>query len=121
MHIKVDEDLPQAVAAMLRQRGYSCSTVLEQGKGGWKDPALWEAVQDHQQFFLTADKGFGNIRRYPPGAHGGILLLRPSEDGIQPLLDLLEQVLVLVPKLDSLQGLLAVASPRGLRIRRRSG
>ena len=121
MHIKVDEDLPQAVAAVLRQRGYSCSTVLEQGKGGWKDPALWEAVQDHQQFFLTADKGFGNIRRYPPGAHGGILLLRPSDDGIQPLLDLLEQVLALVPGLDSLQGLLAVASPRGLRIRRRSG
>jgi predicted nuclease of predicted toxin-antitoxin system len=79
MHIKVDEDLPQSVATVLRQRGYSCSTVLEQGKGGWKDPALWEVVQDHQQFFITADKGFGNIRRYPPGTHGGILLLRPSK------------------------------------------
>ena len=121
MHIKVDEDLPQSVAQLLRQRGYSCSTVLEQGKGGWKDPVLWLAVQDHQQFFLTADKGFGNIRDYPPGSHGGILLLRPSEDGIQPLLDLLEQVLTRVPRLESLQGLLAVASPKGLRIRRRSG
>ena len=121
MHIKLDEDLPQSVAAVLRQAGYSCSTVLEQGKGGWKDPALWEAVQDHRQFFITADKGFGNIRRYPPGTHGGILLLRPSEDGIQPLLELVEQVLASVPNLQFLQGFLAVASPKGLRIRRRSG
>jgi predicted nuclease of predicted toxin-antitoxin system len=121
MHVKLDEDLPQSVATVLREKGYSCSTVLEQGKGGWKDPALWEAVQDHQQFFVTADKGFGNIRRYPPGTHSGILLLRPSEDGIQPLLDLMEQVLALVPKLQTLQGLLAVASPKGLRVRRRSG
>ncbi len=83
MHIKVDEDLPQAIAETLRRHGYSCSTVSEQGMGGFKDPALWEAVQAHHQFLITADKGFGDVRQYPPGTHGGILLLRPSEDGMR--------------------------------------
>jgi predicted nuclease of predicted toxin-antitoxin system len=121
MHIKVDEDLPQAVAQLLRQRSYECSTVSEQGMGGWKDPRLWAAVQGHEYFFITADKGFGDIRRYPPGTHGGVLLLRPSEDGIRPLVELTELVLLNVSSLEALRGLLTVASPQGLRIRRQAG
>lgn len=119
MHIKVDEDLPHAIADLLRQKGYSCSTVLEQSMGGWKDPDLWNAVQAGHCFLITADKGFGDIRRYPPGTHRGILLLRPSEDGIRPLLALMEEALTSV-RLEKLEGLLTVASPRGLRIKRLS-
>jgi predicted nuclease of predicted toxin-antitoxin system len=66
MHIKVDEDLPRAIAEVLRQRGYSCSTVVEQKMGGWADADLWEVVQDHEQFLITAGKGFGDIRRHAP-------------------------------------------------------
>jgi predicted nuclease of predicted toxin-antitoxin system len=120
MHVKVDEDLPRAVAIVLRQKGYSCSTVLEQEMGGWGDADLWRAVQAHRQFLVTADKGFGDIRRHPPGAHHGVLLLRPSEDGIRPLVSLLEETLASVASLEKLEGLLAVASPRGLRIKRLS-
>lgn len=116
MHI--NEDLPQAVAQKLRAAGYEASTVLEQAMAGWKDPDLWRAVQAHQQFLVTADKGFGDIRAYPPGSHGGILILRPTEDGIRPLIELVEQVLSSVPDLSALEGLLAIASPQGLRIRR---
>ena len=36
MHIKVDEDLPAAVAVQLRTSGYFASTVVEQGMGGGK-------------------------------------------------------------------------------------
>jgi len=79
MHIKIDEDLPPAVARMLRERGYASSTVLDQGMSGWKDP---------------------------------------NEDGIRPLLELMEQFLASVPDLTQLMGVLAVVSPQGLRIRR---
>src|SRR4051794_19768579 len=118
MHIKVDEDLPLDVADVLRARGYESSTVREQALGGTKDPVLWRTVQQHGQFLVTADKGFGDLRKYPPGSHGGVLVLRPAEDGIQPLLDLMYQVLSTVPNLRMLEGLLAVASHQGLRIRR---
>ena len=118
MHFKVDEDLPREVAHLLRAKGYECSTVLEQGLGGTKDPELWRIVQDHRQFLITADKGFGDVRRFPPGSHGGVLLLRPADDGIQPLLDLVNQALKTVSDFRQLRGLLTIVSPLGLRIRR---
>ena len=55
MHIKVDEDIPPIAATWLREKGYEASTVVEQGMRGWKDAALWQVVQAHQQFLLTAD------------------------------------------------------------------
>jgi predicted nuclease of predicted toxin-antitoxin system len=117
MHIKVDEDLPLIAADWLRERGFEASTVVEQGMGGWKDDQLWEAVQEKAQFLITADKGFADVRLYPPGSHGGILLLRPNEDGIRPVLDLLGAVLGEVD-LAELEGVLAVATAQGLRVRR---
>jgi len=117
MHIKVDEDLPSNVVHRLRERGHTASGVVEQGMGGWKDPDLWQVVQDHRFFLVTGDKGFGDIRSYPPGTHAGILLLRPDEDGIRPLVELLESVLESYD-LEDLTGLLAVATPKGIRIRR---
>ena len=117
MHIKVDEDIPPIAAAWLREKGYEASTVVEQGMRGWKDAALWQAVQADQQFLLTADKGFGDIRAHPPGSHSGVLLLRPEVDGIRPILDLLKMVLSEVD-MQQLTGAVSVATPRGLRIRR---
>jgi predicted nuclease of predicted toxin-antitoxin system len=78
MKVKVDEDLPRALISMLQRVGYDATGVYEQGMGGWKDPALWEFVQAENRFIVTADKGFGDIRVYPPGTHHGVLVLRPD-------------------------------------------
>jgi predicted nuclease of predicted toxin-antitoxin system len=117
LKVKVDEDLPPIAAHFLRQFGYDASTVVDQGMGGWKDLALWQAIQAEQRFLVTADKGFGNIKLYPPGTHSGILLLRPDEDGIRPVLELLHPVLAKF-LLEHLTRTLAVATPRGVRVRR---
>ncbi|MCB9435357.1 MAG: DUF5615 family PIN-like protein [Ardenticatenaceae bacterium] len=117
MHIKVDEDLPPIAATWLRDKGYEASTVVQQGMGGWKDPQLWRVVQQEGSFLLTADKGFADIRQFPPGSHAGVLLLRPDRDGIQPILELLKDVLASI-KLQDIQRAVAVATPNGLRIRR---
>jgi predicted nuclease of predicted toxin-antitoxin system len=102
---------------ILREHGYDATSVIEQGMGGWKDPQLWIAIQSEESFLVTADKGFGDIRTYPPGKHFGILLLRPDEDGIRPMIELLQQVLNSY-KLEELVGTVTVATPRGIRMRR---
>lgn len=117
MLIKVDEDLPPIVAERLRQKGYNASTVVEQEMGGWKDPILWQAIQAEGRFLVTADKGFANIKAYPPETHAGVLLLRPDDDGIRPILILLEEVLANF-NLETLTKTVTVATSRGLRIRR---
>ena len=115
--IKVDEDLPRAALSLLREHGYQAMSVVEQKMGGWKDPPLWVAVQKEKRFFITADKGFADIRAHPPGEHAGILLLRPDEDGIRPILELLAKVLE-IHQLDGLSKSVTVVTPRGIRIRR---
>ncbi len=117
MRVKVDEDLPKQATQLLRERGFDALSVIEQGMGGFKDAPLWSAVQSEQRFMVTADKGFGDIRLFPPGTHAGILVLRPDEPGIRPLLELLEEVLAGYD-LAELSGAVAVASPRSIRIRR---
>lgn len=117
MRVKVDEDLPKAAVQMLRRHGHEASSVVEQGMGGAKDFSLWQAVQAEHRFLVTADKGFGDIRSYPPGTHVGILLLRPDQAGIPPVLELLERTLAAYD-LEALAGAVAVVTPRGVRIRR---
>ena len=102
--VKVDEDLPRAAVDLLRDWGYDAAGVYEQGMSGWKDPELWRAVQAEGRFLVTADKGFGDIRTYPPGTHRGILVL-------------LGRVLASY-SLEQLAGCIVVATPRGIRIRR---
>lgn len=117
MRVKTDEDLPRMATVTLREYGHDAVSVLEQGVGGWKDADLWHAVQDERRFLVTADKGFADIRHHPPGTHASVLLLRPDEDGIRPMIELLRRVLHHYD-LASLQGTIAVVSPRGVRVRR---
>jgi predicted nuclease of predicted toxin-antitoxin system len=117
LKVKLDEDLPRLAAQVVREYGYDAASVLEQGMGGWKDPRVWRGVQEEERFLITADKGFADIRVYPPGAHHSILLLRPDEDGTRPVLELLQQALNTYD-LNDLAGTTTVATPRGIRIRK---
>ena len=117
MQIKVDEDLPRAVATLLRHAGHDARTVREENMGGAKDPQLWRRTLREERLLITAEKGFGDIRHYPPGTHPGIILLRPREDGIRPLLALMEALLAGCG-LEGLAGCITVVTPGGARIRR---
>jgi len=115
--IKVDEDLPRAAVQLLREHGYDAVSVTNQQMGGWKDAPLWKAIQEENRFLVTADKGFADIRIYPPGKHAGVLLIRPDEDGIRPITELLAKILASY-KLGDLAGNVTVVTPRGIRMRK---
>ena len=114
MRVKVDEDLP--VGRFLQRQGYDAQSVYEQGMSGWKDAEVFRAVRREARFLVTGDKGFGDIRRYPPGTHPGILVLRPARPSITAFLRLLEKVLQIAP-LEDFQNCLVVAGPQGVRVR----
>ncbi len=92
-------------------------TVLEQGWGGLKDNELWPRIRSEAIFFVTADKGFGDLRVYPIGSHAGILLLRPARERRSDFVSLVEFVLD-KNSLESLSGCLVVATVQRIRIRR---
>ena len=52
LKIKADEDLPGSVAVRLRRADYLVETVVEEGMGGTKDPALCSSAfcgSDHEK------------------------------------------------------------------------
>ena len=115
MKIKVDEDLPGQVVALLREKGYLTDSVVDQAMSGWKDDELWRRIQTESRFLITADKGFADIRVYPPATHAGVMLLRPDLDGIRPTVELIEKVLQSYD-LNALAGTTTVITPRGVRV-----
>ena len=117
MKIKIDEDLPKGVAESVRRVVPDTLTVMEEGLSGILDPELWKTTQKEHRFLITGDKAFANIRQYPPGTHSGVLLLRPNENGILQMRELIRDVLNL-GKLENLAGCVAVATPGRLRVRR---
>jgi predicted nuclease of predicted toxin-antitoxin system len=117
MLVKLDEDLSESLGKSVARHGHLVSTVRGQGWGGIKDPDLWPPVCAEKACLVTADKAFGDIPRFPPGTHQGILLLRADRESLIEYKALLEMVMQAHP-LESLVGSITVASPRGIRIRR---
>ncbi|MGO9059730.1 MAG: DUF5615 family PIN-like protein [Candidatus Binataceae bacterium] len=66
---------------------------------------------------ITADKGFADLRKYPPGSHAGVILLRPHEESRRAYLELAVSTMREVD-LDSIPGAIVVVTPRGIRVRR---
>ena len=117
LQIKVDEDLPEDVARLFSEAGYIAHTVRQQGWGGIDDEDLWERVQDEGRWLITADRGFGDVRRYVPGTHVGIVLLRAMIESRRRYIEL-TQVALRSVRLEDVSGCLVVVTPRGIRIRR---
>ncbi len=115
--IKLDESLSELVGAAFSREGYAVLSVRGQGWSGVKDPQLWPMVQAEGVFFVSADKGFGDVRVYAPGSHAGLLVLRADSESIVAYCDLVAMVLQRF-RLEELIGCTVVASPRSVRIKR---
>jgi predicted nuclease of predicted toxin-antitoxin system len=120
VRVKVDEDLPRQVADLLTERGHDAATVVEQSWQGVPDEVLWPRVQAERRWLITADKGFADLRCYPPGNHAGVILLRPQEESRRAYLTLARNALDQL-KLDDLTGAVVVVTFRGIRVRRATG
>jgi len=115
--VKVDEDLPRQLVELLASRGHDAVTVVAQGWQGKSDDDLWSSIQGERRWLMTADKGFADLRKYPPGNHYGLILLRASEESRRAYMELGALALDWVD-LDLLDGAVVVVTGRGVRIRR---
>ena len=55
MKIKLDENLPAALAKRLRGLGHDVETVREEGLEGKKDDRIWISAQSEGRFLITQD------------------------------------------------------------------
>jgi predicted nuclease of predicted toxin-antitoxin system len=76
MRIKLDENLPVRLAAVLKGLDHDVHTITDENLSGASDPEVWDAAQRERRFLITQDLDFSGARRFAPGTHSGILLVR---------------------------------------------
>lgn len=118
MKVKLDENLPKSLAALLTTAGHDTDTVVHEGLAGADDDAVFAAAQRASRLFFTLDRGFGDIRRYRPGTHSGIVVLRPPEQSPAVVLAAVRRLMTEHDLAELVEATTIVEADR-LRIRRR--
>jgi len=81
------------------------------------DAEVVAAASAAGRLLLTLDRGLGDVRRYPPGSHAGILVLRPDDQSAAAVRETVAQ-LAADQRLEALTGFVAVVQRGLLRVRR---
>ena len=92
-------------------------TVHAERLDGQTDCAVWSAAQAARRFFVTQDLDFLDIRRYTPGTHAGLLLVRLTRPGRETLLQRVVAVFQ-TENIEEWTGCLVVVTDRKVRVRR---
>lgn len=76
MKFKIDENLPEELSELLDDAGWDSTTVVAQQLGGEIDPEVARICREEQRVLVTFDRGFSNIRAYPPADGAGMIVFR---------------------------------------------
>lgn len=113
---KVDENLPEDVAAAFLDAGYEASTATSQGLAGVEDVRLSEVVRQEGRVLVTLDVDFGDIRAYPPDEYPGIIVLRMTRQDKLRILAAIRRILPLLAT-EAVTRRLWVVEEQAVRIR----
>ena len=97
--------------------GLDVHTVLDEGLGGRPDIDVWTAAQQERRFLITQDLDFSDVRRFAPGTHEGLLVVRVPDSEQWRLADYLVAWFS-QPGASTWQRCFVVATPTKVRVRR---
>lgn len=117
MKIKLDENLPTRLVRLLAELGHDTDTVPQEGLTGRSDSDIWTAAQTAERFFITQDLDFSDIRRFEPGTHRGLLLVRLRAPGRDVLARRVQAVFQTEP-VETWKRAFVVVTDHKLRVRR---
>ena len=117
MRIKLDENLPHRLVPLLTELGHDVDTVPDEQLAGQDDDVVWEAAQARGRFFITQDLDFSDARKYAPGTHHGLLLVRLPQPGRAALFARIA-TLFRAEVVETWSRCIVTATPRKVRVRR---
>lgn len=117
MRIKLDENLPLELQSGLGGLGHDVHSVFDENLAGEPDEKIWHACTGEELFLITQDLDFSDVRKYPPGTHAGIMILRVADDSRENLIRVVLQAFK-EQDTDAFQRALVVVTDVKMRIRR---
>jgi predicted nuclease of predicted toxin-antitoxin system len=81
VRLKLDENLSRHLLPALRSLGHEVTTAAGEGLLSRPDTEVAAAAKNVGRMLLTLDVEFGDLRKYPPGTHPGVVLFRPRSSG----------------------------------------
>jgi len=117
MNIKLDENLPLLLTRALGQLGHNVHTTNDEGLAGSADEHIWEAAQRERRFLMTQDLDFSDLRRFAPGSHCGILVIRLHSPSQRRLTERITQVFR-TENVHEWHGCFVVVTERKVRVRK---
>jgi predicted nuclease of predicted toxin-antitoxin system len=115
--IKLDENLPAALATDLQALGHDVDTVREEGLTGRPDQDLWVAARAAERFLVTQDLDFSDLREFAKRATPGVLVIRLAEPSRIRLTRRVTEIFR-TENVEAWIGCLVVATDRKIRVRR---
>ena len=92
MKIKLDENMPARLKPILQAHGHDVHTVADERLIGRSDDVIWDAACAEERLLVTQDLDFSDARRFAPGTHAGLLLVRLREPGAAALIASIENI-----------------------------
>jgi len=70
---------------LMRELGCEVHRIQELGMNGASDPVVFRKAQEMGAVLVTNDKGFGDVRDFPPSSHHGVIVLKmlPEPGAVQ--------------------------------------
>lgn len=112
MKFKLDENLPVGLDLAV-----DFDTVVDEGLAGESDEAVWDAAQAEGRILVTQDLDFSDLRKFAPGSHYGIVLLRLTNPSRRALAHRLSELFSTQPR-ESWVGCFVVVTDTKIRVRR---
>ncbi len=97
MKFKIDENLPDECAELLRTAGFETHTIEDEKLSGVDDSTVAECCRLEQRVFVTLDLDFANVMTYPPSSQPGIIVLRTKLQDKATIVALLNRVIRVLP------------------------
>lgn len=117
MRIKLDGNIPVVLASTLSRLGHDVDTVIDEGLAAEDDDTVWRGAQQATRLLVTQDLDFSDVRKFQPGTHFGILLVRLRDPSRSALIERV-QGLFATESVEQWAGSFVVATEHKLRVRR---
>ena len=118
MQFKVDENLPNALVALLSEYGHDAATVREEALNGRPDVEIAARCKVERRAIVTLDLDFSDITALPPEEYAGIIVLRIGDQSKRRIMQIFEGLMPLLTS-EPLDGNLWIVEDGRVRIWRR--